>query len=52
MGRLQVKTEDCKGKEKDRRLKEQFTNGMNDEAITADVIKELTVLKDISEEVF
>ena len=32
-----------------RRLKDQFLEGMNDEAITAKLIKELMVLKDTSE---
>ena len=49
MGRLQVKAADCKCKENDRRLKEKFNNGMNDEAIAAEIIIELTVLKDTSE---
>ena len=30
---------ECKYKENDRRLKEQFINGMNDEAITAEIIR-------------
>ena len=34
----------------DRRLKKEFINGINDETITTKVIKELIVLKDISEE--
>ena len=31
------------------RLKEQLINGLNDETITVDIIKELTDVKDISE---
>ena len=34
--------------EYDRRLKEQFINGVNNETIIARMINELTVLKDIS----
>ena len=30
-------------------LNEQFTSGMNNEAITAEIIKELMVLKDTSD---
>ena len=49
MGRLGIKVANCKDKENDRRLKEQLINGMNDETITAKIIKELIVLKDASE---
>ena len=41
MGRLQIQ-------EYDKGLKEQFINGLNNETITAKIIKELTALKDMS----
>ena len=49
MGRLQVKAKECKHKEYGRRLKEQFMNGMNNEATTAKITKELAALKDTTE---
>ena len=51
MGRLQVKAADCKYKENDRKLKEQFTSGINNEAIIAKIIKECNVLRDTIETV-
>ena len=44
LGRLEVKAADCKYKEKNRTLKEQFISDINDEAIRAKIIKELIVL--------
>ena len=38
-----------KYKEYDRRLKEQFINGLDDETIIVEIIKELTALKETSE---
>ena len=49
MGRLQVKAVECICKKYDRTLKEQFINGMNNEAITVTIINELMVMKDTSE---
>ena len=48
MGRLQVKAADCKYKENEGRLKEQFINGLNDKAITVKITKKLMVPKDTS----
>ena len=39
MSRLQIKATECKYQEYDRRLKEQFITGFNDETITAEIIK-------------
>ena len=41
MGRLRIKATEYKYKENDRRLKQQFTNGINNEVIIAEIIKEL-----------
>ena len=49
MGKLHVYATDCKYKEYDRRLKEQVMNGLDDENLTAEITKELTVFKDTSE---
>ena len=49
IGRIQIKAGECKNQENDRRLKEQFINGMNDEAITAKIIKGLMAIRDTSE---
>ena len=48
MGRLHIMPY-CKYQEYDRRLKEKFINGLNSEAIIAEIIKELISLKDTSE---
>ena len=40
MGRLRVQERDCKYIEVDRRLKEQFINGINNQAMTAEIIRE------------
>ena len=40
---------DCKYKEYDRRLKEQFINGLVDENMEEEIIRELTASKDTSE---
>ena len=45
MGRLYIKAADCKYKENDRRLNNKFISCPNNEAITVETIKELTVLK-------
>ena len=49
MGRLRSKVTDCLCKEYDRRLKEQFRNGIDDKSIIAEIIKEIMALKDSSE---
>ena len=41
MDRLRVKATECKYKEVDRRLKEQFSNGITDQTITAEIIRGL-----------
>ena len=41
MGRLHIKAEDCNYKEHDRELKNQFINGIHDEEIMQEMIKEL-----------
>ena len=46
MGRLWIKAAECKYKENDSILKEQFISGMNGDAITAETTKEFMVLKD------
>ena len=49
MHRLYIKATDCKCKTCDRRLKEQFTNMLDNKNIIEEIIKELTALKDTSE---
>ena len=39
----------CKYKDRDRRLKEQFINGINNHTLTMEIIRELTVLKDMNQ---
>ena len=41
----------CKYKEIDTRLKRQFINGTNNHTMTAEIIKELIIIKDTSESV-
>ena len=50
MGRLRKKETDYRYKEVGKRLKEQFINGINEKLLTAETKRELTVLKDMSEE--
>ena len=45
MYRLSVKATGCKHKENDRRLKEKVINGINNEFVTSEIIKEVTVIK-------
>ena len=45
---LRLQFAEGKYKENDRHLKEQFINGINDDDMTVDVIKELTTKKDMS----
>ena len=49
MGCLRVKTTECNYKERDRRQKEQFINGIDDQAMMVKIIKELTAKKDTKE---
>ena len=44
-----MKVNECKYKEKDRRLKEQFINGINDDKMMAEIIGELTTVKKTTE---
>ena len=48
MGRLRIETTECKYKERDRGLKEKFRNDINDQTMTAEIIKGLTTIKEIS----
>ena len=45
LDRLRVKISECKCKENYGRLKEQFINGINGEVMTAEIVKEMTVMK-------
>ena len=47
MGRIRAKAMQCKYR--DQRLNEQFINDINDKSMTADIIRELTDIKDMSE---
>ena len=46
MDRLHTKAVDC---EYDQRLTEQFIHGLDDKVMTGEIMRELTVLKDINE---
>ena len=41
MGHLRIKANECCYKEKDRKLKEQFINGMNDDDMMTKVIRKV-----------
>ena len=45
MSHLRIKANECNYKEHDRPLKEQFINGINDEMMTAKILKELTTIR-------
>ena len=45
MGYLRIKPNECKYKENNRRVKEQFMNGINDGDMMTEIIGELTVIK-------
>ena len=49
MGHLRIKVNEHNYQKLDRRLKEQFINGINDKALTSEIIKELTTIENISE---
>ena len=38
-----MKATECKYKETNKRLKEQFINGINDQTMTGEIIRKLTV---------
>ena len=48
MGRLRTMAAECKYKELDRCLKEQFVNGLNDDVMMVEIIFELTSMLDTS----
>ena len=45
MGRLRMKGAECEYKEDDSHLKEKFMNGINDDVIMSEIMKELTAIK-------
>ena len=49
MERLRVKATECMYKKIGRRQLEQYINAINDKTMTAEIIKELVVLKDMGE---
>ena len=49
MGRLKVKDTEWRYKEWAGSLNEQFINSINDLTVTAEIIKEMTIVKDASE---
>ena len=46
---MRVKVTECEYKEWNRRLWEQFINGINDQHMLPEIIKELTIIKNGSE---
>ena len=46
MDRLRINASEFKYKESDGHLEEQFINGLNGDGMSAEIIKELTVLHD------
>ena len=49
LGRLQLKATEFKYEKIDKKLKEQFINGIKNQTVTAEIIRELTAWKDMSE---
>ena len=49
VGRLHINAAECNYKEHDRKLKEQFNYGIDDEEIMQEIIKELTAQRNIQE---
>ena len=49
MGHLRLKENECKYKEHNSCLKEQFINKVNDDALTQQISKELTMIKNTSD---
>ena len=48
IGRLRMKVADCKYKETNMHMKEQFINGLNDDSMKTEIVEELRALSDIS----
>ena len=46
-GQIRVKGNEYKYKQRDRRLREQFINGINHQVMTEGMAKEFTAIKDI-----
>ena len=46
MGYLRFKANECSYKEKDRRLKEQFINGVSDKEMMAEITSEFSTIKE------
>ena len=46
MDRLRMSVAECKYKETDRQLKEQFINDLNDSDMSVKIIRELTKIED------
>ena len=46
MGKLNLAAIDCNYKERDRQLKEQFIHGLKDTDMLAEIIRELTKVKE------
>ena len=49
MGHLSIEESECDYKEKVRKLKELFINGMNDDDMMTEIIRELTTIKKTNE---
>ena len=49
MDRLRTKAADCKYKEYDRLLTEQFINRLNDDGMVDEILKEANILQDIED---
>ena len=45
MGHLRIKTNKCGYQQEDRRLKEQFINGIKHEDVMAEIMRDLTTIK-------
>ena len=48
MGRMPLIPAECKYNEIDRQLKEQFNNGLNDDNMIIEIIKEMTVMNNMT----
>ena len=48
MDRLRMKAAECKFKENDRSLKEQFISSINDDSVTNETMKELVSIENTS----
>ena len=47
MGYLKIKVKECTYEERDRRLKEQFINGVNDNDMMTEIIRYLNIIKNL-----